>query len=60
MAVYRKWYCTCSGKRRELGYQSAPINEDEVSEPVCPRCGATPSSDPRKTIIYRDIEDWDD
>ena len=60
MTIYRKWYCSCSGKPLELEYQSAPVLEDEEGEPVCRRCGATPSSDPRKTISYQDIESWDD
>ena len=59
MSIYRKWYCTCSGKPVEL--PSAPENvDDEPVEPACQHCGATPSSDPRKTVIYRDIEDWED
>lgn len=58
MTVYRKWYCTCTGKPIELTY--GEVFEDEPIQPVCERCGATPSSDPRKTIIYRDQENWDE
>jgi hypothetical protein len=58
MSIYRKWYCTCTGKPVELG--SKELLEDEPLEPACEICGATPSSDPKKTIIYREIEDWDD
>ena len=36
------------------------ILEDEPVVPVCEFCGASPSSDPKKTIIYRDEENWDD
>lgn len=60
MSVYRKWYCSCSGKPLELEYQSVPVEEGEAGEPACRRCGATPSSDPRKTVSYEDVENWDD
>lgn len=58
MTIIRKWYCACRGKPVEL-----PIVDtlaEEPGEPTCPHCGATPSSDPRHTVIYRDIEDWED
>lgn len=58
MTVYRKWYCTCTGEPIELTYEE--IQEDEPVVPSCEFCGATPSSDPKKTIIYRDEENWDD
>lgn len=58
MEVYRKWFCTCSGQPVELNYDES-LEEEERGEPYCERCGATPSSDPRKTIIYRDEEDLD-
>ena len=59
MSIYRKWYCTCSGTAG--GTAAGPAGaEDEPDEPVCERCGATPSSDPKKTVIYRDVEDWED
>lgn len=58
MSVIRKWYCTCQGKPLELPYVERL--EDEPGEPVCQFCGATPSSDPRHTITFRDKEDWDD
>ena len=58
MTVYRKWFCTCRGKPLELNMDS-PM-EDEPAEPTCERCGATPSSDPKHTIIYKDAENWDD
>jgi len=58
MSIYRKYYCSCSGKPVEL----VPVEtgEDEPGEAACRQCGATPSSDPRHTVTYRDIEDWDD
>jgi hypothetical protein len=59
MTIYRKWFCTCSGQRVELNYNQV-LEEEEGGEPYCERCGATPSSDPRRTIIYRDVEEWDD
>lgn len=58
METYRKWYCNCSGKFRELIFNDQL--EDESGEPECPRCGASPSSDPKHTISYRDQEEWDD
>lgn len=58
MTIYRKWYCTCTGQPIELGANE--LLEDEPLEPACELCGATPSSDPKKTIIYREVEDWDD
>ena len=58
MDVSRKWFCSCTGKPLELGVEVAP--EEEPIEPVCPRCGASPSSDPRRTINYRDIPQWED
>lgn len=54
MDVYRKWFCTCTGQPVELGY--VETQEEETGEPACERCGATPSSDPKHTIIYRDEE----
>ncbi len=59
MSIYRKWYCTCSGRPLELPL-APPAAEEDPEEPACERCGATPSSDPRKTVIYRDVEDWED
>ena len=58
MTVYRKWYCNCSGTSREL--VADPYVEEDAIEPTCPRCGATPSSDPRHTISYEDTEDYSD
>lgn len=58
MTLYRKWYCTCTGKPVELTREE--ILDDEPAEPACEFCGATPSSDPKKTIVYRDEENWDD
>ncbi len=58
MSVYRKWYCTCKGKPVELEYQE--ISEDERGEPACRYCGASQSSDPKHSVIYREIEDWED
>jgi len=58
MSVYRKWFCTCTGKPVELNYDE--ILAEEGGEPFCEYCGATPSSDPKHTIIYKDVESWDD
>ena len=58
MSQHRKWYCSCRGKRLELSV--VEIVEDEPVEPTCQRCGASPSSDPRHTITYEDIENWAD
>jgi hypothetical protein len=58
MSVYRKWFCTCTGKPLELNYEET-LAEDG-GEPICEHCGATPSSDPKKTVIYRDVEDWEE
>lgn len=52
MIVERIWFCTCTGKARELVIEET--GEDAAAEPVCPRCGASPSSDPRHTVGYRD------
>jgi len=60
MTVYRKWYCICTGKPLELEYQSTPVDEDDLAEPACRRCGATPSSDPKHTVSFRDVENWED
>ena len=54
MNIERKWYCNCAGQPRELVFVA--IAEDEAAEPACPRCGATPSSDPRHTVSYRDVQ----
>ena len=43
MSLYRKWYCTCSGKPTEL-VTAPPLDEDEPEEPACGRCGAESSS----------------
>jgi len=59
MSLYRKWYCACSGSPIEL-ITPPPLDEDEPAEPACQHCGATPSSDPRKTVVYRDEDDWED
>jgi hypothetical protein len=58
MSVYRKWYCTCKGLPVELVCEEN--FEEEGGEPFCQSCGATPSSDPKQTVLYRDIEDWED
>lgn len=58
MTIRRKWYCTCRGKPVELPIIEA--SEDDPGEPTCPRCGASVSSDPKRTIIYRDAEDRED
>ena len=56
MPLRRKWYCSCRGKPIEL--TAVEMAEDEPVEPVCQRCGASPSSDPRHTITYTDEEKW--
>jgi hypothetical protein len=58
MDTYRRWYCTCSGKPIEL--EAREFVEDEPLEPACRRCGATPSSDPKRTIVFREVETWED
>jgi len=55
MDVYRKWFCSCRGKPVELSYEQV-LEEEGGSEPVCPRCGASPSSDPKRTISFSDEE----
>jgi len=57
MDVYRKWFCTCTGKPVELAF--VETQEEEDGEPACERCGATPSSDPKHTVIYRDEKEWE-
>ena len=59
MDVYRKWFCNCTGAPVELIYENALDTEEDVGEPVCEVCGATPSSDPKRTVTYRDVEEWD-
>lgn len=54
MIVERTWFCNCSGQPRELVYVETA--EDEAGEPTCPRCGASPSSDPKHTVGFRDEE----
>jgi hypothetical protein len=58
MSVYRQWFCNCNGKQREL--VADPYVEEDSLEPACPRCGATPSSDPKRTISYVEREDHAD
>lgn len=54
MIVERRWYCNCTGQPRELVVVESA--EDETGEPTCPRCGASVSADPKRTVIFRDIE----
>lgn len=54
METIRKWYCSCRGKPIELTVED-PL-EEELSEPICSRCGASPSADPKKTISYKDFQ----
>jgi len=58
MTIHRQWYCDCSGEQREL--PTLELGEDEPGEATCEFCGATPSSDPRHTVSYRDLEDRND
>lgn len=53
MTITRKWYCNCRGKKKELIF--VELFDDEPIEPTCNRCGASPSSDPRHTISFQDI-----
>jgi len=55
MPTLRQWFCSCTGKKRELVMD--PHVEEDSLEPTCPRCGATPSSDPRRTISYRELDE---
>ena len=59
MSVYRKWFCNCRGKLEELNYERV-LDEEQGGEPFCEHCGATPSSDPKHTITYKDVEDYED
>lgn len=60
MSVYRRWYCNCTGQPIELSYEELLEGEEgENAEPFCETCGATPSSDPRQTVSYRDEEELD-
>lgn len=54
MIVERKWFCSCTGQARELVYVETA--EDDAAEPACPRCGASPSSDPKRTVTFQDTE----
>lgn len=58
MDVVRRWFCSCSGKLVELVYTEG-WEEGEPGEPVCERCGATPSSDPKQTLAFRDLASYD-
>ena len=60
MSTYRRWYCNCTGQPLELDYSAAPQEEGEEVEPFCDHCGATPSSDPKRTVSYEDEENWDE
>ncbi|WP_305044296.1 hypothetical protein [Geoalkalibacter sp.] len=59
MSVYRRWFCSCSGKPEELIYDQV-LEEEVPGEPVCERCGAGPSSDPKRTISFRDEEEFNE
>ena len=58
MTLQRQWFCNCQGKIREL--VADPYVEEDSLEPACPICGATPSSDPKHTISYRDRDEHAD
>ena len=58
MSIFRKWFCRCTGKPVELNYEN--VLDDDGGEPYCEACGATPSSDPRRTVTYRDVETEED
>jgi hypothetical protein len=57
MDVFRKWFCTCTGTPVELSY--VETEEEELEEPACELCGATPSSDPKHTVFFRDEKQWE-
>lgn len=59
MSVYRRWFCNCTGKPVELIYDQV-LDEEIPGEPVCERCGAGPSSDPKRTLSFRDEETFED
>ncbi len=59
MSIYRKWFCNCEGKPKELNYELV-LEDEGGGEPYCERCGATPSSDPKHTVTYKDVEEYDD
>ena len=59
MSILRKWFCTCTGLPVELNYERT-LDEEEGGEPYCENCGATPSSDPKRTITFRDEDDLED
>ena len=58
MDVSRRWFCNCSGKKTELNFNPG-LDDEDVGEPACEYCGATPSSDPKKTLLFTDEEDWE-
>lgn len=61
--MYRKWFCTCTGKPVEITYEEPVEGEEDMGlegEPTCYRCGASQSSDPKHTISFRDYEGWED
>ena len=58
MTLYRQWFCSCRGVPHQL--DSEVLYDEDAAEPVCEHCGASPSSDPKHTISYRDQEEWDD
>jgi len=58
MDVSRRWFCTCTGKKIEL-HAITGLDDEDAGEPACEQCGATPSSDPKKTVVYKDVEDWE-
>jgi hypothetical protein len=58
MTVYRQWFCNCHGLPQQL--DSEVLYDHEAIEPACKYCGATPSSDPKKMLSFRDQEEWDD
>ena len=55
METVRRWSCTCTGQPVELEVES-PDELEEGAEPVCWRCGASPSSDPKRTIRFREYD----
>lgn len=57
MDNFRIYYCNCTGKQVQMVYEATFGEEpDEVSEPHCPKCGATPSSDPKHVVSFHDQE----
>lgn len=51
--VERRYFCNCTGKPIEL----IPVETEEEGtlDLICQHCGASPSSDPKHTISFKDV-----